>query len=704
MEELDRFNKTDWRYIFSEECKGIDVELLEEVHFLDTDDFDGHYIELGTTALSTGSYEVAYSLLTMGLEWNHAQLKTTDFARTLNMRGTAAIACGAAKFALLDAYQMCWTDGDSVKSYDFAAECCDQLGDVRATRYFMTRISRLGKIIADREVSDEPTTEDSSAKQMLCLPQELWILIADQLPGLNRYPLMEVSKGIREMMQVSLRKLRLLDLRESRWPVPYEMLVDILEYCNDSLEELVVGNLVLSDLKRIAELLRGVPLLRSSSGRPSGRVRECKSHPRLPNLVSLTMLHPNFALDYLLFSPEVPEHLVMLKQFERLRKLVVPVDEPRDIVETIMLGDFPNLEELELRLQYDTARMRSLISVFSELMTTYRHPMLKVLRIGGSPYQEDEYGFPYQQYNDRAVISAALIAFLVRMSPSLREFRCTYMIMHPDLQYYAPQLPMHLDFATMTPNLEILDLSWTSLEDCYVQVPAGCRQVNVQHTCAGEWADMEEMSRKWCVLRRCKTEGGEQWYETYEDPIFPTFHMAPQPADEMEFSALEELNMAWCEAGTDYIVDLLARCDGERLRRLNLHYSRNLEFSTGACDNADSVAQSTSYRPGSAAWSTAKGMRFLDFVARAFRRLEFLAVGYNLGLGDAELESALGIARGLRCVDVSGATSLTTEGLIVAVRGAGSQLAEVVVYNSPQLDGEELRQAVPHVRWRGTST
>ncbi|KAK9377987.1 uncharacterized protein V2V93DRAFT_145929 [Kockiozyma suomiensis] len=453
---------------------------------------------------------------------------------------------------------------------------------------------------------------------------------------------MQLSPDWNAAVLTSLRSITKLDLRDSRWPLTITLITFILERCHLSLVDLTIDNLMVTDVRSVVRLLRNL------QDDPAEVALD------FPKLRSLSILHPEAALRYLYAEVDFPSHAPHFKHFEQLTRLTLPVEEPRDIIESIMLADFPNLLELNLTLSYDATRRQSKITFFNDLVTSYRHPKLRVLNIGGSPFMDDyRYPFPYSARNERAKISLSLVLYLMRLCPELIEFRCTYMDIVNNNMFQHPLpidhiIPRFLNFAALNPRLRLLDMRYSR----------SCAEIEIPPTCKMSILKMVGKIPHFCVT-------------DYEDGV------ATEPLSQSDRKfQLEIFDISgYQEAHSQSIINALSRLNRRSLKILDISLCPDVDFDSRTSDTVEECET------------------LLSNILFMFPKLETLSIGYNNRLHDGNLRSVGRLRhKYLRSLDISGSPNITENG-IKALLDLESciNLQRLVLFNCPQLCLDNLR-------------
>ncbi|KAK9459566.1 uncharacterized protein V1516DRAFT_713680 [Lipomyces oligophaga] len=404
--------------------------------------------------------ESLYALYTSGLEWCYRSLTHEEIITRLLNRASMALLARQYKSAARDVYQILQMDPKNEE----VLEISKQLRKANA----ITEPSDLALLGLDP--GPQRPVEQSENRIAGSLPLEIWAMILKYFPVGDRVRMMTVCKSFYRSIQFSLQQETAIDFGASRWPVSSRVFWKVIHECGPQLQHLTIDGLMYEDM------YKSICLLRNIEEEPKYESIELK------NLTSLTILHACAALDYLLIHAQEPLHRPMFAKFNQLTQLTIPLEEPRDVVETLMLGDLVNLRELNLVLQYNPARRRrSPIDVFSELIKpNYRHPNLIILRMGGLPFLENaDQGFQYTALNDPVSISNRLINSLLRMAHRLKEFKCTFL----DVRHNFEQIrPFWETMPNLTPDLESIDLSYSTFPTRLVVVPRACKAVILRYT------------------------------------------------------------------------------------------------------------------------------------------------------------------------------------------------------------------------------
>ncbi|KAK7203045.1 hypothetical protein BZA70DRAFT_302650 [Myxozyma melibiosi] len=595
---IERLHTTDWHSISSSSphYDGLDSLLFEDFRFLDERQLNerGEYhFWLGELAVGKKQCEIAYSLYSRSLRIMENVLQESD------SKSPSTI--------FSDVHSGCSKDGRLIQSL---------LESQTKPISLMQNASSL--------------CSASSKGSNLYIPFDVWSSIIKYLSVFHRLSLMTTSIEWNSAILASLSAINSLDLRESRWPLSSEIVIRLLRLCHESLVEIVVDNLIISEIDSVIQVLR------NTSDKPS------TSRIDFPKLKSLSILHPEAALKYLYVNMENPHHMPHLRNFANFTKLTLPVEEPRDIIESLMLGDFPNLAELNLVLSYDVTRRQSKITFFSDLVTSYRHPSLRILNIGGSPFREDyKHSFPFSKRNERARISLTLILYLLRMSPLLVEFRCTYMDVVSDSFPSDEELPANLSLTRLNEHLKALDMRY-SICSSDIELPV-----------TSEFISMRMVGRLPIL--------GNRGYVNTQDAV--SIH------DSSDTFPIIHLDISYCQSiqgGSLY--RFLRPVSGSSLTTLDLSFCSNVNFSERCFDT--------------------EGLTLMRWLLQKFFQLQSLMIGYNQNVIDRDLDDiAESAPTQLVHLDLSGCPKITDAGALGLLLESHSLkcLKRLVIFNNPQL-------------------
>ncbi|KAJ8101903.1 hypothetical protein POJ06DRAFT_299839 [Lipomyces tetrasporus] len=597
------------------------------------------YVELGDDLTKRQCFESAYGAYSKALDLVACTPGTIDVLDCLYKRYVAAMKIGAIQFALRDAMEMIYSYPESPMGYVTAGNFYQSQQDYNSA----TLVYLDGMKVVDSDHNMYPVLmhsyeaavlwamrrsnfqEDSDSTPsrvdpVYRLPRELVLKILDQIPLPQRLQLLRVSRAWCSVLYKSLPDVTDISLENCKWPITANKLHGLLTQGRGWITSVALGNVAYVDANACAELVMfGKTATRNGSESKQLQQRDLAGVRafRFDCCTSVFAERSRFAASW-----------SVLPQLEELR---VRIENSPELMQLLADGKLPRLRVLDCYAVEDIVRSSDDVIYLNDTIQYGPQNQLKVLRLGGPAPSSS--GFPYVQKLKASIISPRSLQRLLQLLPELEEFYCVNVNSRriTDDMLSRNRISLRLNLRELTPKLRVLDLSSSKMRAVPL-VPASCEVINM------------DFCESLCI-RNCETFRGIRYYDDVLDNEGDGYFLQEE-AD--EYKNLRSISVVRSARPFEKIFDSLARCDGIKLRTLNLHGCQTIDFSA----KLPSASDFAKYYERYGFEEDPQMFDSAELLVHMFPNLEELRVGCNDTVTDATMD-AFKMLDNLRLLDVA---------------------------------------------------
>lgn len=471
------------------------------------------------------------------------------------------------------------------------------------------------------------------------LPLEIFLKIIEYLPLSQRFQLLTICRTWNEKLKNHIRKnVYDYDFDNFDWPLTLSELKRTINMSKDTLQSITLGIVSSLDSDNCVQLLV-FGKHADAHGMLDPGSDKLKRLDKLSSLRINSVTRVFYQFD---FHPAIYKWTV----FNQLRELRIRIENSPEVVNSLALGYFPNINVLEFSVGQEILKSTNDIVFLDPALISGKYkPQIQVtiLRVGISAVPNSRNRFPYLQKDQSVAISPGSLQRLLQILPNLEEFYCININSRrvTDNMMNQRGTGLRLNLRQMTPKLRVLDLSYSKFRAMPL-MPSTCEVMRMNFC-----GDMG--------LRTCETFRGKRYYSDVLDSEGDGYFLDDVPD---EYLNLRKVSLIHNARVTEKLFDGLARCNTEILTSLNLHGCKQIDFSQKLSSGSDFCKHYKRYE----FFDDPKLYTIAELMVHMFPNLEELYVGCNQTLDDSALRMFT-LFDNLRLVEIC-TTSVSAPGVL----------------------------------------